>query len=212
MLCLRSRSGLTANSPSSSSLLCGGSGPPGESGGMMLFGRTPRRSASLPDCGEGSVAYPPAVGRLGSLASNLALLPLLAELPGPDAPEDASDDMLDLRGRTGPPGLYSSPDSCGVAVRLGGFLSAANPAVGCRRARSSGYGRGRGPEGGGEVGAPYKAALLLGGTRYCAHCCCGSSDAWALAAAPPLGCLLMRNGGGVSVGLAAEASGLRNSS
>lgn len=113
----------------------------------MFLAGAPRRSASLEvDTGDGEPPYPPTVGLFGSFAANLALPPAAA-LPLP------CDDMLSLRGRL----AVVSANSCGCDA----------PGVACWRVRSSGYGSGRGPEGGGEVGAPN----ALGGTRYRAHCC-----------------------------------------
>lgn len=155
----------------------------------MFFAAVPRLSANLeeepPNVGEW--AYPPIVGLLGSFASNRARFPALVLL--------FSDDMLSCR-------AWPSPaSSCVEPVKLGGFLwSCCAPGVPCRRPLSSGYGRGSGPVGGGDCGAP----KLEGGTRYCAHCCC--------CAAPSCGCLRIRSGDGVWPSLTAPESYLRNSS
>lgn len=92
--------------------------------------------------------------------------------------------MLALRGR----GLCALPSSAsvGVAVLLGTLPSA--DGISCLLVLSSGYGKG--PVGGGDVGAPNKAALLEAGTLYAAHCCVGSSGC-----GEP--CLLILRGWGV---------------
>lgn len=177
----------------SSSLLYGGSGPPGESGGTATFiflpAGVPLLSASLPAgvWPEALEAEYAEVGLLGSLASNLALLP---------APEDAS--LAAMLVLLGPALRPSSANSCGVAVRLGGFCDPGVPA----RLRSSGYGNG--PVGGGDVGAPYWAADAEGGILYCAHCCVGSLEA-------DCGPLLMRKGWGVSDSIGVESCPMNSS-
>lgn len=117
----------------------------------MPFTDVPLLSASL----GLAFAYPPSVGLLGSFASKRGLLRVPSPLPAPD---EASDPMLAFRGR----GYCALPSSAsfGVAVRLGTRPSAEGISV--RLVRSSGYGNG--PVGGGDVGAPYDAALLEGGT------------------------------------------------
>lgn len=102
---------------------------------------------------EVAVAYPPRVGRFGSLASKRARL----RVPSPLPPE-ASELMLAFRC----PEFCTLPSSASVGVAV--LLGILPPAVGasCLLVLSSGYGKG--PVGGGDVGAPKAVALLDGGT------------------------------------------------